>query len=58
MGRDEHKHAKGKNVLAQTPRQMLSNGIDVEFSAEFADEADEKAKARRDAADQRNKTRN
>ncbi|MUV38344.1 hypothetical protein JNUCC1_02182 [Lentibacillus sp. JNUCC-1] len=58
MGRDEHKKSKGRNIMAQTPKQELTDGADIEFSTELADSEDQKALARRKAADQRNKTRN
>lgn len=35
MGRDEHKKSRGKRHLAQTPKQQLSDGIDIEFSEEL-----------------------
>jgi len=55
MGRDEHKKARGKRHLAQTPKNQLSDGIDVEFSEELADEDDKKAQQRMRQADQRAK---
>lgn len=56
MGRDEHKKSRGKQFLAQTPKQQISDGVDVEFSEEVADHDDKKAQARRKRADQRNKS--
>lgn len=53
MGRDEHKKSRGKRFLAQTPKQQISDGIDVEFSEELADEEDKQAQARRERADRR-----
>ncbi|MEN1968126.1 YfhD family protein [Lentibacillus sp. N15] len=54
MGRDEHNHARGRNILAQTPKNDLkSDGIDVEFAEAFADEADKEAQVRSKAADKR-----
>ncbi|WP_106495165.1 YfhD family protein [Lentibacillus sp. Marseille-P4043] len=52
MGRDEHKSRKN-NYLAQTPKKQLSDGIDVEFAEEFADEDDKQAQARSRAANNR-----
>lgn len=52
MGRDEHKKKK-KNHLAQTPKNLKTDGIDVEFSDEFADADDREAQARSRAADKR-----
>jgi len=56
MGRDEHKKKNNKH-MAQTPKQQLTDGIDVEFSEELADENDKKALARRQAADRRAKNK-
>lgn len=55
LGRDEHNHAKGKNFLAQTPKNQISDGKDVEFAEEFADNKDKEAQARSRAADKRMK---
>lgn len=54
MGRDEHRKMKNSR-LAQTPKTQIkdNDGIDVEFSEEFADEDDRRAQARSRAADQR-----
>ncbi|WP_010651877.1 YfhD family protein [Oceanobacillus massiliensis] len=52
MGRDEHHHKKN-NFLAQTPKNQKSDGIDIEFSEEFADAEDKEAQARSRAADKR-----
>ncbi|MBP2079288.1 YfhD family protein [Oceanobacillus polygoni] len=52
MGRDDHKKRKN-NYLAQTPKNQKTDGIDVEFSDEFADDADREAQARSRAADKR-----
>ena len=52
MGRDDHKNNKN-NYLAQTPKNLKSDGIDVEFSNEFADADDKEAQARSRAADKR-----
>ncbi|UOQ46003.1 YfhD family protein [Halobacillus salinarum] len=55
MGRDEHRHSKGKNKrkLPQTPKNLKRDGIDVEFSSQLADEEDWKAVERAQAADLR-----
>lgn len=55
MGRDDHKRKTGKNFLAQTPKNQLSDGIDVEYSEELADHDDKVAQARSRAADNRAK---
>lgn len=53
MGRDEHRKPKGRNHLAQTPKNLKSDGIDVEFSEALADENDKQAQERAFRADQR-----
>jgi hypothetical protein len=53
MGRGDHNRATGKNFLAQTPKNQLSDGIDVEYSEELADHDDQEAQARSRAADKR-----
>ncbi|WP_064971720.1 YfhD family protein [Ornithinibacillus californiensis] len=53
MGRGDHNRATGKNFLAQTPKNQLSDGIDVEYSEELADHDDLEAQARSKAADKR-----
>lgn len=53
MGKDEHKKSRGKRFLAQTPKNQLSDGIDVEFSAELADPDDHEALERSKRADKR-----
>lgn len=53
MGRDEHNKSHGKNFLAQTPKNEKTDGIDVEFSEEFADQDDKDAQRRGLAADRR-----
>ncbi|KHE73092.1 YfhD family protein [Halobacillus sp. BBL2006] len=55
MGRDEHRHAKGKkkHKLPQTPKNQKTDGIDVEFSEELADHEDMQALKRSKAADRR-----
>lgn len=54
MGRDEHRKTKN-SFLAQTPKQQVSDGIDIEFSEELADEEDLKAIERSRAASKRMK---
>jgi hypothetical protein len=46
-----------KSSLPQTPKNLKSDGNDVEYSAEFADHADLEAQARANAANQRVKTK-
>lgn len=53
MGRDEHRHSKGKNMMAQTPENQIKDGEDVEYAKEFADHEDKEAQARSRAADKR-----
>lgn len=53
MGRDEHHHSKGKNIMAQTPKNEIKDGKDVEYAEEFADHEDKEAQARRRAASKR-----
>ncbi|WP_163971472.1 YfhD family protein [Oceanobacillus halotolerans] len=57
MGRDEHNKSRGRNRLAQTPRNQLRNsdGHDVEYAEEFADHEDKEAQQRANAADKRAK---
>lgn len=59
MGRAQgHKtRDKNKQSLPQVPKNMKSDGIDVEYSAELADQADLEAQARANAANQRVKMR-
>ncbi|HEY2420652.1 MAG TPA: YfhD family protein [Neobacillus sp.] len=55
MGRS-HGHKtrdKNKGSLPQVPKNMKSDGIDVEYSQELADHADLEAQARANAANQR-----
>ncbi|MCM3707913.1 MULTISPECIES: YfhD family protein [Cytobacillus] len=59
MGR-AHGHKtrdKNKASLPQVPKNMKSDGIDVEFNRELADHDDLDAMARSKAADQRAKSR-
>lgn len=51
-GRDDH-NSNSKNVLALTPKNQLSDGIDIEFSEELADADDREAQARSQAAEKR-----
>ena len=53
LGRDEHKKSRGKRFLAQTPKNQISDGIDIEFSNELADQDDIVALARIQKAEQR-----
>lgn len=55
-GRDSH-NSNSKNFLAQTPKNQISDGRDIEFSRELADADDVKAIERSKAADQRAKQR-
>ncbi|KAF0820510.1 MULTISPECIES: YfhD family protein [unclassified Cytobacillus] len=55
MGR-AHGHKtrdKNKASLPQVPKSMKSDGIDVEFNRELADQEDLEAMARSNAANQR-----
>ncbi|WP_084157424.1 YfhD family protein [Oceanobacillus manasiensis] len=55
MGRDEHRNSKN-NFLAQTPKNLKdSDGVDIEFSKELADQDDLEAQERSKAADRRAK---
>ncbi|WP_147535600.1 YfhD family protein [Bacillus marasmi] len=56
MGRMHGRHHtrdSNKNSLPQVPKNMKSDGIDEEYSAELADQADLEAQARANAANQR-----
>jgi hypothetical protein len=44
---------KNKGSLPQVPKNMKSDGYDVEYSAELADQEDLEATARANAANQR-----
>jgi hypothetical protein len=59
MGRAQgHKtRDKNKGSLPQVPKNMKSDGNDVEYSAELADQADLEATARANAANQRVRTK-
>lgn len=59
MGRAHNQKARDKNKqkLPQTPkREIASDGKDIEFSQELADQNDLEAQARSKAADQRAKS--
>jgi len=55
MGRSRGHNSRDKNKasLPQVPKNMKSDGIDVEFSQELADQTDLEAQARANAANQR-----
>ncbi len=59
MGRSRGQKSRGNNKssLPQVPKNMKSDGIDVEFSQEVADQADLEAQARSNAANQRVKAK-
>lgn len=59
MGRAKKQKSRDKNkeTLPQVPKNMKSDGIDEEFSAELADQTDLEAQARAEAANQRVKKR-
>lgn len=44
---------KNKGSLPQVPKNMKTDGVDQEYSAELADHADLEAQARANAANQR-----
>jgi len=54
MGRDEHRKKKN-SFLAQTPKQQIGDGLDIEFSEELADKEDMKAQERSSSASKRMK---
>ena len=54
MGKDEHKKSKN-SFLAQTPKNQIADGKDIEFSEELADHDDKEAQARANAAGKRRK---
>jgi hypothetical protein len=59
MGRS-HGHKtrdKNKGSLPQVPKNLKSDGIDVEYSQELADQEDLEAQARANAANQRVKAK-
>ena len=49
------KQSNRKNIQSQLSKNAISDGIDVEYSAELADQADIEAQARANAADERAK---
>ncbi len=53
LGRDEHNKPQGRNRFAQTPKNQITENIDIEFSHELADDDDKEAIARAREADQR-----
>ncbi|MBS4198438.1 YfhD family protein [Bacillus sp. FJAT-49732] len=57
MGRNDRRSARDKNKqkLPQVPKNMKSDGLDVEFSEELADHNDKVAMERSKAADNRAK---
>jgi len=59
MGRSRGQKArdKNKNSLPQVPKNLKSDGLDVEYSRELADHEDLEAGARALAADNRQKQR-
>lgn len=59
MGRSRGQRSRDKNKasLPQVPKNMKSDGIDVEYSQELADHADLEAQARANAANQRTSKR-
>jgi len=60
MGRSHGHKTRDKNKasLPQVPKNLKSDGNDVEFSQELADQADLEAQARANAANQRVRMRN
>lgn len=59
MGRSRGQRSRDKNkaTLPQVPKNMKSDGLDIEFSRELADQDDLEAQARAQAADSRQKNR-
>jgi hypothetical protein len=61
MGRQSSHNRKtrdrNKGSLPQVPKNLKSDGIDVEYSQELADDADLEAQARANAANQRVKNK-
>lgn len=57
MGRDDRRKARDKNTqkLPQVPKNLKTDGVDVEFSEELADNNDMQAMERSKAADRRAK---
>ncbi|MBD8006673.1 YfhD family protein [Bacillus norwichensis] len=52
---NQKNHDKNKQKLSQVPKQLKSDGRDIEFSRELADQEDLKALAKSEAADKRAK---
>ncbi|MDQ0220865.1 YfhD family protein [Peribacillus cavernae] len=59
MGRNNihHNRDKNKQTLPQVPKNLKSDGLDVEYSNELADHNDLESQVRSDAADQRARNR-
>jgi hypothetical protein len=59
MGRSQGHKTRDRNKasLPQVPKNLKSDGKDVEYSSEFSDGADLEALARANAANQRVKSR-
>jgi hypothetical protein len=59
MGRSHGHKTRDKNKasLPQVPKNLKSDGIDVEYSQELADQSDLEAQARSNAANQRVKAK-
>jgi hypothetical protein len=59
MGRSRGNKSRDKNTnkLPQVPKNMKSDGLDVEFDRDLADHEDLEAMARSKAADARAKSR-
>ncbi|WML51291.1 YfhD family protein [Neobacillus sp. PS3-12] len=59
MGRSHGHKTRDKNKasLPQVPKNLKSDGIDVEYSQELADQSDLEAQARSNAANQRVKVK-
>ena len=55
MGKDEHNSSKGKNRLAQTPKNQITDNKYVEFSEDLANHSDKEAQRRAEAANRRMK---
>ncbi|MGE7767460.1 YfhD family protein [Peribacillus sp. NPDC096540] len=55
MGRNNIHHNQDKNAqkLPQVPKNLKSDGLDVEYSSELADQQDIEAQARANAATRR-----
>jgi len=53
----KNQQIRAKKYISQTNKRQNSDGIDVEYSEEFADHDDKIAQARAEKAEQRNKKR-